>query len=469
MSDLDSTTHISTGKPPKPTPDFPLFAHATKRWAKKIKGKLHYFGPWEDPGGSLERYEAFLAGKPIVREPKAKPTDQAKPAKPNPDYPLFPHASGRWAKKIRGETHYFGPWEDADGALATYLKDKDDLHAGRTPRPDADALRVKDVSNAFLIHKQALRDTGELSPHTWQNYKRASDTLVAHMGKARLVADLQPDDFASLRDKMSRKWGPHRLAVTIQHIRSIFKHAFEAGLIATPMRFGPGFKRPTKKTFRLHRAEQGARFFTAPELRKILAKAGTPMKAMILLGINCGMGNSDCGKLPLTAADLRSGWLDYPRPKTGIARRCPLWPETVKALREALANRHQPKDEEHRGLFFITKYGLPWAKDTPDNPITKEMRKLLDEVDINGHRNYYTLRHTFRTIADEARDQPAADFIMGHARDDMASVYREHIADTRLKAVSNHVRSWLFTAKKKVKTAKKKTATQPTGSREKSA
>ena len=241
---------------------------------------------------------------------------------------------------------------------------------------------------------------------------------------------------------------PHRLAVTIQHIRSSFKHAYDAGLVPVPVRFGPGFKGPTKKTFRLHRARQGQKLFTADELRLLLDAAGVPMKAMIYLGINCGFGNSDCGNLPTTALDLERGWLDYPRPKTGINRRCPLWPETVLALRKALADRPDPKSDEHAGLSFISKYGLPWAKDTPDSPITKEMRKLLDKLGIEGHKNFYTLRHVFRTVADEARDQPAVDFLMGHAANDMASVYRERISDERLCAVSNYVRAWLFPSQK---------------------
>jgi hypothetical protein len=301
---------------------------------------------------------------------------------------------------MRGKIHYFGKWDDPDAALDNYLKQKDDLHVGRTPRPDPGAVTVKDVANDFLSTKQALVDAGELSARTWADSKEVCDLVVSQFGRGRLVEDLRPDDFAALRNKVAKRWGPLRLGTKlIQYTRSLFKHAFDAGLIDRPVRFGPGFKRPSQKTIRLQRAGQGPRLFTAEEIRTALVRATTPMRAMILL-----------------------------------------------AIREALAKRPEPKQAEHAGLVFITKYGLPWAKDEASGPVTQEMRKLLKKLGINGHRNFYTLRHTFRTIADEAKDQPAADYIMGHEVAHMSSVYRETISDERLRSVTDHVRDWLFDA-----------------------
>ena len=374
----------------------------------------------------------------------ARPDKPAKPAKPRDDFPLFAHASGQWAKKIRGKMHYFGKWEDPEAALKSYLEQKDALHAGKKPRPDANAVTVRDVVNAFLYHKEALLDSGELSPLTWKKYKEATDEAIAQLGKARLASDLDPQDFAALRARMAKKWGPYRLADMIQHVRSIFKHGFDAGLLPVPTRFGQEFARPTKKALRLHKAQQGPKLFAADEIRRLLTAATVSLRAMILLGINAGMGNADCANLPLAALDLDKGWLDYPRPKTGVARRCWLWPETVEALRAVLARRAEAKNAEHAGLVFLTKYGESWAKESSGGPIAKELRKLLDKFGINGHRNFYTLRHTFRTVADESKDQPAVDFVMGHEVAHMSSVYRETISDARLRAVVDHVRAWLF-------------------------
>src|SRR5215472_3238502 len=87
---------------------------------------------------------------------------RGKPAKPYPDFPLFSHAAGVWAKKIRGRMHYFGPWADPDGALQKYLEQKDALHAGRKPREATEGRTVKELVDQFLNQKQALVDVGEL-------------------------------------------------------------------------------------------------------------------------------------------------------------------------------------------------------------------------------------------------------------------------------------------------------------------
>src|SRR5438552_5621334 len=102
------------------------------------------------------------------------PPDKAgKPAKPYPEFPLTAHPAGYWCKKIRGKLHYFGPWSDPDAALAKYLKQKDDLHAGRKPREATDGATVHELVNKFLNQKQALVGSGELSPRTWADYKEA--------------------------------------------------------------------------------------------------------------------------------------------------------------------------------------------------------------------------------------------------------------------------------------------------------
>ncbi len=84
MSAGNSITTTITGKPDKPSPDFPLTAHPTGRWCKKIKGKLHYFGIWAKPAEALQRYKDFLDGKPRPKRKKPRHHQAGKPK----DFPL---------------------------------------------------------------------------------------------------------------------------------------------------------------------------------------------------------------------------------------------------------------------------------------------------------------------------------------------------------------------------------------------
>ena len=84
-----------------------------------------------------------------------------------------------------------------------------------------------------------------------------------------------------------------------------------------------------KKALAQARYANGDRMFEADQLRTILEAAPIPLRAMVLLGVNCGYGNHDCDPYRFMRLDLDGGWVSYPRPKTAVRRCCPLWPETI--------------------------------------------------------------------------------------------------------------------------------------------
>jgi integrase len=239
------------------------------------------------------------------------------------------------------------------------------------------------------------------------------------------------------------------MADAITRTRVMFKYAFDSDLIDRPVKYGQGFKGPSRATMRKHRQARGPRMFQAEAIRRMIDAAGMQLRAMILLGINCGLGNNDCARLPLKALDLKNGWLDFGRPKTGIHRRCSLWPETVEALKAVLADRPKPKDPANKDRVFIRGRGATWdPKSLVDSPVSRETTRLLKSLKL--HRKgvgFYALRHTFQTIGEKSRDKDAVRAIMGHAEkaNDMAAVYNEEPADdARLRAVTDYVRAWLF-------------------------
>jgi integrase len=384
-----------------------------------------------------------------------------RPKKPYPEFPLTPHPSGHWQKKILGKIHYFGKWGrrvngvlervEGDGwkeALDLYKSQADDLHAGRTPRVTGDGLTVAGLCNRFLTAKLRKKESSELGGRMFAEYKDTTDLLVARFGANRPVDDLAAADFEGLRAAMAKRWGPVRLGNAITRVKSVFKYGTDNGLIEKAVRYGSEFMKPDKAVLRRHRAGAGEKMLEADQLRRLVEAAGVSLRAMVLLGVNAGFGNNDVATLPTSAVNLDRGWLDFPRPKTGIPRRCPLWPETVEAVREALAERPKPFGYEDCGRVFLNSRGTVFIRTTEKSHtdlISVHFGGLLKQLGL--HRRgigFYTLRHVFRTVADAARDPAAIDLIMGHADPSMGAHHRERIDDARLVAVTDHIRAWLF-------------------------
>ncbi|MFH1924150.1 MAG: hypothetical protein ABIP48_30210, partial [Planctomycetota bacterium] len=320
-----------------------------------------------------------------------------------------------------------------------------DLHAGRTPRVQSgDGLTVADLCNRFVTAKKHALDAGEIVHSTFTNYFRCCRGVVGFFGRTRLVEDLAADDFEQYRAALVKTMGPSVLALEITQVKVLFKYAFDQGLMASPVRYGQGFAKPTQRVLRKNRAEGPSRMFEPAELRRMIDVAGQPLKAFILLGLNCAFGPADIARIPRKAIDLKTGWIVYARPKTGVDRRIPLWGETVAAIEEVWAS--QPASPARAGGAFVTARGNAWS--TPKGKtsvITMQFRQLLETLGLYRRGvGLYSLRHIFRTVADETLDFPAVNLIMGHVDRTMGATYRERIADARLVAVVQHVRSWLF-------------------------
>ncbi len=90
-------------------------------------------------------------------------------------------------------------------------------------------------------------------------------------------------------------------------------------------------------------------------------------------------------------------------------------------------------------------HGLKDGKHFQTNNLTTSFGKVLKKLELQkSGLGFYSLRRTFETVAGATKDQVVVDLVMGHADDSMASIYRQGVDDSRLIAVTDFVRNWLF-------------------------
>lgn len=368
-------------------------------------------------------------------------------------FPLSWHkATGQFYKRFSGKFVYFG--READAALKRYLREKDYLIAGLPVPEESNTLTARKLCNEFLSVKEARVNASQLTRRTFSELLATCKAIADAFGD-RAVSTLGPRDFEKLRATLATG-SPVILKNKLIRVRSVFKFASENGLVERPVTFGTGLDLPSKSELRRHRGKQPKPLFTAAEVRAFLGAADAQTRAFILLGINAGLYASDLAVM--RHRNIVGEWLDFPRPKTGIARRCWLWPETVSAI-EAASEKGQPGD-----LVFSTKTGRSLLTQTKEggridkvsNAFARLKRQMKFERECAGFKN---LRHTLRTVIDAAGDQPAAGLMMGHTDASIADHYRHGIDDSRLRAVSEFVRRWLWPdADKKPKASTKRAA-----------
>jgi integrase len=373
--------------------------------------------------------------------------------KPRKDFPLFPHRSGRWCKKVRGQFHYFGKVaDDPNGQVAInlWLDQRDDLLAGRKPRiAGKQGLTVADACNHYLARIDEQVQRGERSERWHDDLERTLAIMLKVVGRNWSVDSLRQEDFANIAKrfwlkrsgkKLTAKASPITVANHIHRVKGFFNWLVKDGLLDRIPAYGSAFDPPDKNVVERHRNDSTERYFNRKQVRALLrsSKDNPRMFAAILLAINCGCQNEDIATLKLKHLDLDKGWYFQPRSKKAKKRRAKLWPRTVKALKSVIGDREL--DDE--GLIFLSLDGKAWHG---RNCLAKEFAKLKKLAGIKVSKSgFQWLRHSFITQASQSEDLIAVQLVCGHADRTITKNYIHRIYDPRLVAIANTVDTWLI-------------------------
>lgn len=392
-----------------------------------------------------------------------KTPQQSRPKKPYPEYPLSPHASGKWQKKVDGKIKYFGRWENPEAALAEY----ETFLSGTTLRPsgqdaEGDECSVDYMVNRFLRAKKNKMAEDDLAPRSYQQYRDTCSLLKAHFGGERAVDSITPDELSDWRASWkNRKTGgalsPSAINQRLRNLKTIFRFADDFDLVDRPLKVRTVFEPVSVKAQLRYRDKQAAKYWERDELLTLVAAASPHLKAAMLLTLNAGFGATDFANLRRDQVDLKDGWYRQARGKTGIHRSAWLWPETRVAISAAMAMNVSLADAKYDSvrddllpLCFWTKRRRRWVE-TNSNGVAQEFRKLRDDAGLRKKNvGIYALRHNLQTLG-EPVDSLATRIVMGHADPSISATYREKFGQDRIKAVCEAVRDWFVSGKGDIK------------------
>lgn len=437
-----------------------LFLHGNKQWAKKIKGKLHYFGKdYEQAVAEFKKrfpdHPQVVGGEPRRGRPKGTKvlrdkSTKVKPEKPE-NSPLYAHNNGQWAATVRGQTVYFGPWDDHTSALAEYHEMS--RHVGRGGDPFAPTT-VGALLQLFLSEQKGRHKEGKIRTRTLNDLLRHCPVFETHFGKHTRIQALtlkaMKDFRESLNDGVNGSLNAIGVSIRVRLLRQMLKWAEEKKYIDRAL-WRESVTMPTARQVRDAKEVTASKTMPLATGQALLQCENPMMKVAHYFGANCAFEPHDCGEVKWRHLEIgHVSWLNFPRPKTGCPRRCPLWPETVEAIKAWKSVRPKGNDE----LVLVSRNGSPVAgtgsastrvgginaSSIVSRQTDRQLRALaLKEPGVC----YMGWRHVAQTIGETASPLGTKG-IMGHvpAKSDMSSEYRVDIAPEILFSVVKVLREY---------------------------
>jgi integrase len=296
-------------------------------------------------------------------------------------------------------------------------------------------MALRQLCNLYLHYQNSRVFVEDITAKHYNDSKYSLDRLMAFLGPGCRIENISTLDLQNYKRKLQSSYPSiDRQNLHIGIMKAMFHWARKNDVLESI----PNIDAVSKDRV-VHKEKYT---FNKKQIRKLLSTADVKMKAMIWLGLNCCFGCTDCSRLQWKDIDFKNSRVILPRKKTGVGRNLPLWPETIKALKEV------PRSGT---LVFTTSEGHPWIRTTAtrnengepkyicDNRISTKFSRLMKKVRIQAPKGtgFYTLRRTAATMAARSGDPFAVQRLLGHVDLMMATRYVQNVSEQTDRVIEN--------------------------------
>ena len=341
----------------------------------------------------------------------------------------------RWRKQIDGKMRYFGSvdpksvnrsYKDAELRYFEFLAERE---VNRPIEIKVAKLTVEDFGEKYLQSCFTRYERGEICA-AWFEKVRISvchfvDYLQTDLPLTKLN-EIHLDDYrnytlalpisTATKKSISLWTAKSRLDI----VKLMIKWGYQMALIETLPRNLDQYSRITIPEPTVNR-------FSLEEVSVIYSAASDRTKMFILLGLNCGFGQTDISELRVGEVSIEEAEIIRKRSKTGIHCQFKLWPLTVEMLR-----KHGNLDGKPNDRVFLSKSGHPLVREyfidnkfKRTDAIRSAFFRLMKKTKTPNHRGFYSLRKTAASEI-EAIDPAVTEMFLGHSE---KALMKRHYAE----------------------------------------
>lgn len=347
---------------------------------------------------------------------------------------------GRWWKSIGGKVRYFGGGKSCNDVESYREAEKEyfefalNEEKNQTVEIPMTKMTIADVAEEYLQDLYSRHVRGEITAIYVEKSRLYLSQVLDRMGEKK-INSITESDFNKYKNQILNKVFDNgdKRTISIYTAKDILKTLKIFIRWSWKMRLLDHLPRNIDDLAKIHSKlieEPKPKFFTLDELSTLWLNANSRTQCFIVLGLNCGYGQTDVSSLRIGEVDYENGYIERDRTKTGIRAKHKLWRVTLRLLKEHCYQYEKKTDGSER--VFLTSNNEVLVRDCfkADNKffrsdaIKNAFGRLQKKTEINGGRGFYALRKTGSSIIEEI-DPLATEMYLAHAEPGMKRHYAQ--------------------------------------------